>query len=124
MSKNDFSGFCALLQSQRKQLLGEIREKIAATDEGPDFPNQLKIGDNDGLPDAAAEMNDAIVVRESQELQEIEAALARIGDGSFGSCSDCGDAIGAARLRAYPAVKRCLHCQEKYERTHGQTHPA
>jgi len=124
MTKNDFSGFCALLQSQRKQLLGEMREKIASIEDGPDFPNQLKIADNDGLPDAAAEMNDAMVERESQELLEIEAALARISDGSYGSCSDCGDEIGGARLKAYPAVKRCLRCQEKYEHTHGQNHAA
>ncbi len=122
MSKNEYSEFCALLQAQRKQLLDEVRAKISASGEGLGFVNQSKITDDDGLADAAAEMDVAMVIRESQELQDIEAALARIGDGNYGSCSDCGDAIGHARLKANPAAKRCLPCQETYEHTLNQTH--
>jgi RNA polymerase-binding protein DksA len=118
--KSQFSEFSALLQAQRKPLLDEVREKIAASGEGLGFVNQSKITDDDGLADAAAEMEVAMVMRESQELQEIEAALARIGDGSYGSCSDCGEEIGLARLKASPAARRCLPCQEKYERAQGQ----
>jgi RNA polymerase-binding transcription factor DksA len=56
-------------------------------------------------------MDVAMVIRESQELQDIEAALARIGDGSYGICIDCGGEIGRARLKADPTAKRCLPCQ-------------
>ena len=122
MPKNEFSEFCALLQAQRKQLLHEVREKIAASGEGLGFANQSKITDDDGLADAAAEMDVAMVIRESQELQDIEAALARIADGSYGSCRDCGEEIGQARLKAYPAAERCLTCQERSERLRGQVH--
>ena len=118
MSKNEYSEFCALLQEQRKQLLDEVRAKISASEEGLGFLNQSKITDDDGLADAAAEMDVAMVIRESQELQDIEAALMRIGDGSYGSCSDCGDAIDHARLKANPAARRCLPCQEI--RTHAE----
>jgi DnaK suppressor protein len=124
MPKNEFSEFCALLQAQRKQLLEELREKIAASGEGLGFVNQSKITDDEGLADATAEMDVAMAIRESQELQEIEAALARIGDGSYGSCIDCGGEIGAARLKAYPAAQRCLHCQEKSELLHDRGHTA
>lgn len=116
MPENEFSEFCALLQAQRKQLLDEVRAKIAASGEGLGFANQSKITDDDALADAAAEMDVAMVIRESQELQDIEAALARIGEGSYGSCIDCGEKIEAARLRAYPTAKRCLPCQEENER--------
>jgi RNA polymerase-binding protein DksA len=118
--KDELSEFSALLQSQRKQLLGEMREKIAASGEGLGFANQSKITDDDALADAAAEMDVAMAIRESQELQDIEAALARIGDGSYGICSDCENEIGRARLKAYPTAKRCLHCQEQHERAHGR----
>lgn len=124
MPNEEFSEFCALLQVQRKQLLDEVREKIAASDEGLGFVNQSKITDDDGLADAAAEMDVAMVIRESQELQDIEAALARIGDGSYGKCSDCGDEIGRARLKANPAARRCLRCQEIQERAQDQIHKA
>jgi DnaK suppressor protein len=44
------------------------------------------------------------------ELSEIDAALARIADGTYGSCEQCGGAIGRDRLRALPEVRRCLAC--------------
>jgi DnaK suppressor protein len=122
MSEHLFSEFSALLQAQRRQLLGEIRAKIAASGESLGFANQSKITDDDALADAAAEMDVAMVIRESRELQEIEAALARIADGSYGICADCGGEIGSARLKANPTAKRCLHCQENSERARGQMH--
>ena len=120
MPKNPFSEFSLLLQAQRQQLLGEVREKIGASGEGLGFANQSKITDDDAIADAAAEMDVAMVIRESRELQDIEAALARIADGSYGICTDCGGEIGRARLKAYPTAERCLPCQEKNERSRGQ----
>lgn len=120
MPKKQFAHLRALLQAQREQLLAEVREKIAASGEGLGFANQSKITDDDGLADATAEMDVALVIRESQELQDIEAALARMDDGSYGSCTDCGGDIGEARLKATPAARRCLPCQERYERAQGQ----
>jgi RNA polymerase-binding transcription factor DksA len=46
------------------------------------------------------------------ELVEIDAALARIAEGSYGQCEVCGGAIGRDRLRALPAVRRCVTCSE------------
>jgi DnaK suppressor protein len=120
--RESFSEFSALLQAQRQQLLGDVRAKIAASGEGLGFANQSKITDDDALADAAAEMDVAMVIRESRELQEIEAALARIAEGSYGVCTDCGEEIGRARLQAYPAAERCLPCQEKSEHLRGQVH--
>lgn len=119
MPTKQFSEFRALLQAQRALLQEEVRAKIAASDDSLGFVNQSKITDDDGLADAAAEMEVAMVMRESQELKEVEAALARIADASYGSCFDCGEEIGEARLKAYPAARRCLPCQEKYERAQG-----
>ncbi len=47
---------------------------------------------------------------ERAELAEIDAALQRIEDGTFGICEGCGDAIGRQRLRALPEARRCLAC--------------
>ena len=118
VTKNRFSTFRAILESQRNQLLGEVRTKIAASGDSLGFENQSTTTDDDAAADAAAAMDVAIVIRESQELQDIESALERIRDGSYGICTDCEDDIGHARLKAYPAATRCLSCQEKYERTH------
>jgi len=122
--ENRYAEFRAQLQAQRAQLLGEVREKIAASGEGLGFANQSKVTDDDGLADAAAEMDVALVMRESQELQDIEAALTRMDEGSYGGCTECGDEIGRARLQASPAARRCLRCQEKFEHAQSQIHKA
>ena len=122
VSENRYAEFRAHLQAQRAQLLEEVREKIAASGEGLGLANQSKIADDDGLADAAAEMDIALVMRESQELRDIEAALARMDEGSYGGCADCGDEIGRARLLAYPAAMRCVSCQEKFEHAQSQIH--
>ena len=124
VAKNPFAEFSAMLQAQRQQLLGEVREKIAASGDSLGFANQSKITDDDALADAAANMDVAMVIRESRELQDIEAALARIADGSYGICADCGEEIGRERLKAYPAAVRCLACQEESEHLRGQMHGA
>lgn len=57
----------------------------------------------------------ALDARESAELAAIDAALARIEDGSYGICVDCGADIAAARLRAAPEALRCVACQGRFE---------
>ena len=122
MPNKRFSEFKALLQAQRRQLLDEVRARIAASDDSLGFANQSKLTDDDGAADAAAEMDVTMVIRESAELQEVEAALTRIVDGSYGMCAECGGEIARARLKAYPMATRCLPCQEKFERLHSPPH--
>ena len=50
------------------------------------------------------------------DLTEVDAALARMRDGSYGDCADCGIAIAPARLTAYPTARRCVGCQDAYEK--------
>ena len=51
------------------------------------------------------------VVIERRELAEIEAALARVGQGWFGRCERCGGTISAARLTRTPQARYCLSCE-------------
>src|ERR1017187_1192734 len=106
MSKIHCFEFSALLQAQRRHLLDEVREKIGTSGEGLGFANQRKIAENDVLADAVAEMDVAMVIRESHELQDIEAALARIGDGSYGICIECGGEVRPGPPEAEPPAKR------------------
>jgi RNA polymerase-binding protein DksA len=52
-----------------------------------------------------------------REVEDIQAALARIKAGTYGHCETCGATISAARLEALPMVRRCRRCQERIERT-------
>lgn len=53
--------------------------------------------------------------RERREVQEIEAALQRMADGTYGQCAGCGGAIGRGRLEAIPEAKLCVDCEERSE---------
>ncbi|WP_317933189.1 TraR/DksA family transcriptional regulator [Halioxenophilus sp. WMMB6] len=58
--------------------------------------------------------NDEVLERIAQETREsishINAALARIADGSYGVCEACGDNIAPARLMAIPEATLCVKC--------------
>lgn len=49
------------------------------------------------------------------ELAEIDAALARIEEGSWGVCATCGGPIGRQRLLALPEARHCLACRARPE---------
>jgi DnaK suppressor protein len=51
-----------------------------------------------------------------QLLRSIEAAIERIGLGTFGTCVGCGNEIGGKRLEAMPFTAYCRDCQESLER--------
>ena len=71
--------------------------------------------------DLLADLDQAEVSRDLREVKNIEAALARINEGTFGACADCGAEIDIERLRAYPIAMRCTPCQHVHERTFAQT---
>ena len=57
-----------------------------------------------------------IASNERQMLYELDDALKRIDDGTFGFCEDCKNAIAKSRLKAVPHARLCLACQEKREK--------
>ena len=116
------------LKEQYQALLHEVREELENTS------NQHRIdllnnepGDSgdESMANTLADFNVAMVDRHVHELRDIETALRRVKDEAYGVCIDCGDAIGFARLQAYPTAKRCIVCQEKHEREYAQAgHPS
>ena len=57
----------------------------------------------------------AIVQGFEGELEDIDAALGRIDDGSYGTCETCGKQIPKDRLEAKPAARFCIEDQERAE---------
>jgi DnaK suppressor protein len=60
------------------------------------------------------EMSMAKNARENLEL--VEAAIARIDEGSYGICESCGEPIGKERLQAFPRATLCMQCKQRQER--------
>ena len=48
-----------------------------------------------------------------EHLADIEAAMARLADGSYGTCLVCGQPVGAERLAARPAARTCIGCTRR-----------
>lgn len=48
-----------------------------------------------------------------RRLKQIDAALARLAEGSYGICLDCEGPISPKRLAAIPSAERCIACQER-----------
>jgi RNA polymerase-binding transcription factor DksA len=55
-----------------------------------------------------------LVGRVERLLWEVEQALARVADGTYGYCIDCGIGIPLERLRALPATARCVGCSHRF----------
>jgi RNA polymerase-binding protein DksA len=105
------------LQARRLELRAEIREQFADHDDPKVMAlrNRLEDTDDWAVADEMALLDIAQVSRDVRELADVEAALARLADGSYGRCADCGIAIPAARLDANPAARCCVACQQAVE---------
>ncbi len=68
------------------------------------------------LDSAHDEITSQLAEVESRELAQIEAALERMRDGTFGNCEACGGAIPLARLQALPYAVLCIQCQQEAEK--------
>ncbi len=109
-----------LLSKNKEQILGDIRN---LSDENSGSGND-RSGDVSGhalhMADVATDMYDreftlGLASNERELLYEIDEALNRINDGSFGVCSSCKKPIPVIRLKAIPHARTCLKCQEQIE---------
>lgn len=125
LSQSQLSKLDGLLREHYRVLLEAVRDEL----EKPENQQYVELIGRDptdsadrAVGDALADLNLAMIDRQVREIRDIEAALARFKDGSFGICSDCGKEIGYERLLAYPTAKRCIGCQQQREKLYS--HPA
>lgn len=71
----------------------------------PDFEDQATQRENDATLDALDE-------RGRRALEAIAAALARIAEGTFGDCLQCGAPIDPRRILAQPTAETCIECAD------------
>ena len=57
-----------------------------------------------------SDIRDSLNDQAEQELAQVNAALARVENGTYGSCSVCGEPIGEKRLEAVPHAATCVNC--------------
>ena len=101
------------LETERDRLISQLQ--------------QLNVGGRESLgysthmaDDASAAFDQArdLALRNNLEqmLKQVQEALGRFSDGTYGSCEVCSQPIDPARLRALPHAPNCLGCQRRLER--------
>ena len=117
MSTIDTAHFRELLLDERSRVeraLAGLRDGHPGSieDEGEEVTGSL---DTDDLGETASitlgrEIDYTLGENSQNVLGEIDAALARIEDGTYGTCTNCGKEIPVARLEAYPWASLCIDC--------------
>ena len=107
-----------LLLERERQLSATLNAELHI--EGPAHASITASSDADWTTaDVDADTLIANAERHSTALADTNAALEKVADGRYGVCEDCGEAIGYARLLAYPSARRCLTCQKGNEARSG-----
>ena len=109
-----------LLERQRV-LVGEVKDQRsqAAADGNEDAMGGVGDAGDESVVRMMTDLHLQEAGRDMEELNNIEASLQRIEDGSYGDCEECGNEIGYARLEVQPTATRCIHCQALHEKTYA-----
>ncbi|MDQ2899065.1 MAG: TraR/DksA family transcriptional regulator [Acidobacteriota bacterium] len=110
MSKNELEKFRAILAAKQSELAYSLRNRDdIAIEKTPDALDEVQLA---GERELAIRNLD----RESILLRHVRGALARIADGSYGTCLHCDEEISLKRLNAVPQAAYCIKCQEAADR--------
>jgi RNA polymerase-binding protein DksA len=107
------------LQARGAALRQEIRQDLQKSDDDRAslYADRVHDVEDESVVTLLVDLDLAEIDRDLAELREVEAALDRIEQGSYGTCEACDGPIGEDRLQANPAASRCIGCQAMHERT-------
>ena len=121
MNQQKLEYFRKLLLEQRRRATEELQAERATALEGDD-------GVKDDGDESEFDLNRSTALdlasRESQLIEEIDEALGRIDDGTYGQCVHCGKPIDEERLKAMPTAKYDAACQAAIEAAQGVETPS
>jgi DnaK suppressor protein len=120
----------ALTEQETRELRGEIERRRGAliadlradaervrNDRFEDLAGAAPDPGDESVATLIADLGHANMGRDLSELRGLEAARARLAQGTYGVCAVCGGDIGFERLRANPTAVRCVDCQRLHEKT-------
>lgn len=122
MNRDEQERFRKILLSLRARLQGDVDQM---TDEALNRGGDAGGGNLSSMPIHMADLGTdnfdqeftlGLIENEQETLDEIQAALVRLQDDSFGRCGDCEKPIAKARLLALPYTRFCIECARKHEK--------
>ena len=106
-----------ILEDRRREILNEVQGKIrdVRADTSQTKLNEVFDVGESSEADIQEDIEFALIQMKAETLNKINEALARLDEGAYGNCFECGDEISEARLRALPFAVRCKDCEEARE---------
>jgi len=110
MNQTELNKYKAMLEAKKAELSAGLRNREdIAIEKTPDAIDEVQLA---GERELAIRNLD----RESNLLRNVNGALGRVADGSYGVCLHCDEDIKTKRLDAVPWTKYCITCQEAADR--------
>jgi len=117
MERERLESFRELLNERLKAILEEAEKTVKGmTNDRDSFPDPTDRANLETDRNFLLRIRD----RERKLIGKIKEALARIDDGTFGICEECGDDISEERLKARPMTTLCIDCKTKAEEEEKQ----
>jgi DnaK suppressor protein len=107
-----------MLEDRRRELQAEVQGKMRGVREEGTWGgklNEVLDAVESSEADIQEDIEFALIQMKSETLNKVNDALARLEQGDYGNCYDCGEEIAEKRLRALPFAVRCKDCEEARE---------
>jgi DnaK suppressor protein len=114
-NKEAYEPYRKMLLKRREELCSSVKNHA---EELPDTGMEGAAGDSSdhAAADFTSEMFGALLERQAGTLEEVERALKKMDDGTYGICEICEKPIPSKRIKALPWARFCLDCQQKQDR--------
>jgi len=121
LKKDELESYRNTLLSLRARLRGDLDQM---TDEALRRTQPESSGNLSNVPlhmaDVGTENYDqeftlGLIENEQSTLEQVQTALGRINEGTYGRCQECGELIAKPRLQALPYTPHCIECARKLE---------
>lgn len=114
MTRKELEAFKQQLLNEKSVLLQGISPKMSGSPKtgDPEGGDVCDIASSDRERDLRLRLSE----RGREKLRDIEEALERIEDGSFGTCEKCGAKIPKGRLKVMPFTTTCVVCKSRQEK--------
>ena len=107
-----------MLEDRRRELQAEVQGKMRGVREEGTWGgklNEVLDAVESSEADIQEDIEFALIQMKSETLNKVNDALARLEQGNYGNCFECGEEIAEKRLRALPFAVRCKDCEQARE---------
>ncbi|KKU83828.1 hypothetical protein A2973_05480 [Candidatus Gottesmanbacteria bacterium RIFCSPLOWO2_01_FULL_49_10] len=102
------------LEEEKSRVAARITELVAQDPYAdPERVNDNAATDTEANEESSHDRFAALVLQMKNQLSDIDSALVRIGEGTYGFCRSCGQMIDTDRLAVLPAATLCFSCEKK-----------